>query len=190
MSRAPDRTFPLRGGGTVLIRTAREDDAGALLAHGRALVATSPHTVTMPDELPPNEAREREWVREHLADPGKLVLVAEVEGRLVGALSFRSGSRRRLAHHGHFGIGVDEPWRGRGVGRALIVSLLDWARQHPLLEKVCLGVFATNVGARRLYESLGFVEECRRRAEFKMAPGEYVDDIQMSMWVKPPPPQS
>jgi hypothetical protein len=34
---------------------------------------------------------------------------------------------------------------------------------------------------------MGFVEECRRVKEFKVGPGRYHDDIQMSLWVKAPP---
>jgi hypothetical protein len=41
----------------------------------------------------------------------------------------------------------------------MIEALLDWAAAHPVLEKVELGVFATNERARALYRRIGFVEE-------------------------------
>jgi ribosomal protein S18 acetylase RimI-like enzyme len=90
-----------------------------------------------------------------------------------------------MAHHGHFGIGVCEAWRSRGIGRALIRTLLDWAETSDTIEKVCLGVFAENTRARALYRSMGFFEEGRRLAEFRTAPGRYSDDIQMFRFVKP-----
>jgi RimJ/RimL family protein N-acetyltransferase len=113
------------------------------------------------------------------------VALACTDGAIIGTLRFKNHPRRRMAHHGHFGIGVDEEWRSRGVGRALIQVLLDWAAASDTIEKVCLGVFAENDRARALYRSLGFFEEGRRLAEFRMGPGRYSDDIQMFRFVKP-----
>lgn len=50
------------------------------------------------------------------------------------------------------GMAVVAHWRGRGVGRALLMHLLD---RHPILS---LSVDNDNVTARHLYQSLGFVE--------------------------------
>jgi RimJ/RimL family protein N-acetyltransferase len=100
-------------------------------------------------------------------------------------LLFRNGNRQRLAHHGTLGIDVHGDFRGRGIGAELMKVLLDWAAANPLIEKVCLGTFANNAGARKLYERLGFREEGRQLRFFKMAPGEYADDVQMSIYTKP-----
>ena len=53
------------------------------------------------------------------------------------------------------------------------------------LEKVYLGVFETNAGARRFYETMGFCEEGRNKDYFRFGQGRYVDDIRMSLYVKP-----
>ncbi len=45
--------------------------------------------------------------------------------------------------------------------------LLAWATADPLIEKVCLEVFTTNIGAIRLYRKLGFVEEGLRPKDIK-----------------------
>ncbi|MBX3358520.1 MAG: GNAT family N-acetyltransferase [Phycisphaeraceae bacterium] len=176
----------LRDGAEVLLRTADEADAAELIRHARDVVTTSPHSVTTLEEMAQYEGtREIELIRDHRDSPNKVWIVAEAGPRLVGEISFRANAKQRMAHHGHFGLGVDSDWRGRGLGRVLVGALLDWARVHPAIEKVCLGVFATNINALRLYRSMGFVEEGRRQGEFKMAPGVYEDDIQMSLWVKP-----
>jgi ribosomal protein S18 acetylase RimI-like enzyme len=46
--------------------------------------------------------------------------------------------------------------RGRGVGRALVVDSLDWARESGYAAMQFNAVVATNTGAVKLYESLGF----------------------------------
>jgi len=48
-----------------------------------------------PDEFP-DEDGERKWIQEHLDQPGKILLVAEVSGTIVGNVSFASGARASM----------------------------------------------------------------------------------------------
>lgn len=185
----------LRGGEKIVIRTGVADDAAGVLAHRVHVAHTSEHNVTEPDEIQEDLEKEREWLSERERRTYDLFIIGvsdEHPGLVLGSLYFHSFDRRVLAHHGDFGISVDESWRGRGVGTALIRVLLDWAQAHPTIEKVCLGVYEDNHEAKRLYERLGFKLEGRREKYFKTKRG-YVDDVMMSLWVKPPqskPPQS
>jgi RimJ/RimL family protein N-acetyltransferase len=174
----------LRDGAAVVVRTAVDDDAPALAALGKQVAAESPFAVTEPDEIDPSEAKRREMIADHRRQASKLMLVCEAEGVAVGGISFAAHTKRRIAHVGNFGIAVTEGWRGRGVGRVLIQTLLEWAAEHPVIEKVGLGVVASNEGAIALYRSLGFVEEGRLVRQFKMGPGRYVDDLRMYRFVK------
>ena len=73
----------------------------------------------------------------------------------------------------------------------MIEVLLGWAERHETLEIVALGVFHTNAGAIRLYQSMGFVHEGAQRDFFRIehanGPIEYVDDLIMTKRVKPRP---
>ena len=60
-----------------------------------------------------------------------------------------------------FGIFVDHESHGEGVGRALTVWTVEEARRGGC-SAVRLAVYAANLPARRLYESLGFVEQERQ----------------------------
>jgi ribosomal-protein-alanine N-acetyltransferase len=60
-----------------------------------------------------------------------------------------------------FGIFVDRESHGEGVGRALTTWTVEQARMLGCAA-VRLTVYAANVPARRLYESLGFVEHGRQ----------------------------
>jgi GNAT superfamily N-acetyltransferase len=60
-----------------------------------------------------------------------------------------------------FGIFVDHESHGEGVGRALTAWTVEQARRGGC-SAVRLAVYAANSSARRLYESLGFVEQERQ----------------------------
>ncbi len=59
---------------------------------------------------------------------------------------------------------VDSAWRGRGVGRALLVSLIAGARSRGYA-KLRLGTLDEMLAAQALYHSLGFVPIERYRAD-------------------------
>lgn len=152
----------LAGGEQATVRCADPCDALALLEISRSVMAEGDCTITEPDEFHLDEEQEREWIRGHNEHAGRLLLVAEVAGGPAGFVAFACCDRRRLAHWGELGISIDARWRDRGVGRALINSLLDWAENTPAIEQVRLGVVADNARAIHLYSVLGFTVEGRR----------------------------
>ncbi len=184
MSSIQTKTLNARTGQEFTIRTAQTDDAALLLAYIRAVAEETEFFIFEPDEFPETEEQERKWIQDHLDHPGQIVLLAEVVGTIIGNVSFENGSCRRIAHRGALGIAVVKDWRCRGVGTALLESLLQWATANPLIEKVCLEVFATNKTAIRLYKRLRFVEEGLRFKDIKVGPGRCVDTLAMGRIVK------
>lgn len=166
-----------------MIRTTQPDDAEAILAYIQSVAEETEFFVLQSDKFPPIE-EERTWIQDHLDHPGKIVLLAEADGTIIGNVSFEAGPHRRIAHRGNLGVAVVKEWRGRGVGTALLQMLLEWAESNPVIEKVCLDVFATNDVAIRLYKRLGFVEEGRRITDIKRGPDDYVDTVTMFKCVK------
>ena len=172
-----------RTGQQFTIRTAQPDDAEALLIYIRTLAEGTEFFVMEPDEFPETVEEEQVWIQDHLDDPGKIILLAETDNRIIGSITLEAGIFRRTAHRGGLGIGVAEEYRGRGIGEALIQTLLDWAARTTSIEKVTLDVFADNTRAIGLYKKLGFIEEGRRIRDIKRG-DEYVDTIMMYKFVK------
>jgi ribosomal protein S18 acetylase RimI-like enzyme len=114
------------------------------------------------------------------------VLVAEVEGRVIGYGKIEHPTE--LAASGHVwhvtGLAVDPAFEGRGAGRALVEALIELARERGG-RRVTLRVFAPNERARRLYERLGFTVEGVLRGEFMVGEQEYVDDVLMALDLSP-----
>ncbi len=194
MGNIEPRTITLRDGTRCLLRCAEVGDAPAILAYRRAQIGTHAFEINLPDEVDLDPGKQREMIQESLdksnwvyilALPGIRDQGSGASGQVLGGLLFRGQTKRRMQHHGTFGIAIDPGWRGRGIGRAMIEALLDWAAAHPSLVKVCLAVFANNSGATALYRSLGFVEEGRSLRHFQMEPGRFIDDVSMCVYVKP-----
>ena len=183
MARITAQTITASTGEPVIIRSAQPDDAARLLAYVRSVAAETPFFIMEADEFNFTDQQERQWIQDHLDGPGKLALVAEASAAVVGVLSFENGPHRRIAHRGTFGFSVAQQWRGKGIGTALLETLIAWAEANPLVEKIALAVFANNEPAIRLYRKLGFVEEGRRPREMKLGPGQYEDDIMMYRFV-------
>jgi ribosomal protein S18 acetylase RimI-like enzyme len=105
-----------------------------------------------------DEAPTQEWARDFLSRPGHHLCLAYVDGRPAG---FVSGVEMTHPDKGTemflYELGVEEPYRGHGIGRALVTALADLAREHG-----CYGMWTltdeTNEAARRSYGSTGAVE--------------------------------
>jgi ribosomal protein S18 acetylase RimI-like enzyme len=142
----------------VTVRSAVADDAPATLALFRSVVDEGLYTVQEPSEVKITEAEERAYIEAGREDPGRLCLVATVDG-MVRA---QAEPYRRTRHFADINsMWVYEPWRRRAVARLLLDALISWARHHPEIEKLGLYVFSTNTAAIHLYEQHGFVIEGR-----------------------------
>lgn len=80
-----------------------------------------------------------------------------------------------------WGVYVSPHARGTGAGRALLRAVIDYgvARNIEIFQ---LAVGDFNISARKLYESLGFVEIGFLRNATKIAP-DYTNEVQMALHV-------
>jgi len=115
-------------------------------------------------------------VRKKVENPpeGMYRLVAEVDGRVVGATVLHLAQAPRRRHTASCGISVHPDHWNRGVGSALIAAVVDLADKWLNLKRVELDVYADNAAAIHLYEKFGFVIEGTKRA-YAFREGEYVD---------------
>lgn len=178
------KEFKSKSGKTFRIRTAESSDAANILTHARAVMEEQYYTLTQPHELPFTEKQEADWIQGMVENPSSLIIVALVENEVVGMLDFSPGHRQRIAHTGEFGMSVSKAHRENGIGNALLTCLVDWATQHPIIEKICLKVHATNPRAIGLYRKHWFIEEGRQSKDLKYGPNEYVDSILMGRFVR------
>lgn len=165
------------------IRTVRLEDASPILALQREVVGEGEFFIAVSEEYTKTSEQQREWIQHVIDNERETMLVAEMDGEVVGLIVFSSQNRKRLSHTGSITMMIKKEHRNMGLGKQLLTEMVAWAEQHPLIEKVSLGVFSTNHRAIALYKSMGFVEEGRKMKEFKLNDTEYVDDILMYKFV-------
>jgi len=81
---------------------------------------------------------------------------------------------------GEIGMFVAAKWRGRGVGTALVATVIDWAKAHGL-HKLTLSVFPQNDAAIALYRKFGFQQEGLHPNHMRRANGELWDLLDMGL---------
>ena len=170
------------------VRPAQLTDAPQINAH-RHRVSDEPGNGTSwsPGEYTRTDDEHRALMERTLAQNNAMMAVAEADGQIIGLMVAQGGTKLGNRHVAVIGIDVNRDWRGQGVGRALMDDMLNWARQHPVIQRVELEVFIDNTPALHLYEKLGFVVEGRRK-DVAFKEGVYRDLLMMSLMVKEPPP--
>jgi len=171
-------------GREIVIRRPIEDDAAKIIAYAKALFASTDQLLTTLMEYTITVDDEKAWIRNSNQNPNMLILVAEYNEQVIGLLDFTPKTKRKNCHTGEFGVSVDVNFQRSGIGKALIETMLQWARQNGQIEKVFLNVFDSNHAAIALYNAMGFTEEGRHVQAAKQPSGEYVDIIQMYKLVK------
>ncbi len=130
-------------------------------------------------EPPLDRAAQRQRFLERVEDgvaSASLVAVTVDDDRVIGHVGVD------LAPYdvASLGMVVDQAWRGRGVGGALVQAAIDWSRQRGA-HKLTLQVWPHNHGARRLYRRHGFVEEGLLRRHYRRRNGQLWDAVVMGL---------
>ena len=107
------------------------------------------------------------------------ILVAEVEGKVLGHVSLILSNKPREKHSASIAIAVHPDIHGQGVGRKLMAEVINQADNWLNLQRLELEVYTDNDNAICLYKSLDFeIEGEKRCCTFKN--GKYVNLLIMS----------
>lgn len=142
------------------IRRARADDLAAMVALLKSLFA-------LESDFTFAEEKQKRGLELLLSAENALLLVAEVENKVVGMVS---GQLTISTAEGGYALlledlVIESGCRGRGIGRRLVVELENWARAQGV-SRLQLLADCDNLPALDFYQHLGWQETrliCRRR---------------------------
>jgi RimJ/RimL family protein N-acetyltransferase len=170
-------------GKTVTIREAKEQDAEEILNSASRALINAPYMLSTVEDIKKMSIVAMEkTLKAYHENPNYVQFIAEVDGKLVGKIDFKNGNNEKISHQGAFAMTILPEYRNYGIGRALLETLINWAKNNSKIEKVCLEVMEDNLGAIKLYENFGFIEEGRKAKGVKLE-GGYQDLILMALFV-------
>ena len=158
---------------TAVVRPATEEDLDAAVDLYAAVAEEGRWIAAQPPvDKPERRARFESSIHRDDAQ----FFVAEGDERIVGELGIE------VAAYGvaEFGMMVAADARGRGVGSALLVAAIDWAREAGA-HKVALQVWPHNEAALALYRKFDFEQEGYLRRHYRRRNGELWDTILMAL---------
>ncbi len=138
----------------MLIRDARDSDLDVILEiHNRAIR----ESLAIWTEEEADRAERERWLADHVA-AGHPVIVAEVDGRVAGYATYgpwrpKTGYRHTVENS----VYIHNDFQRRGIGRALMVELIERARAAGLHVMVA-GIEAGNTASIEMHRRLGFEE--------------------------------
>lgn len=166
----------------VTIRVARQEDLPAVKAviDEVATERTYLEAETVAEALDRDDALLR-----FDEETSRVFFVAEVDDEVVGWLHFEAPERAKLQHTAQFTLGVRDTHRGRGIGKQLMTTGLQWAEAHGY-HKVYNDFPATNRGALAFLDKLDYDahNEAVRRDHY-LVDGEFVDQMSLAVYLDP-----
>jgi RimJ/RimL family protein N-acetyltransferase len=162
------------------IREAQPDDAEQIIAHVQRLANEPDTTIPLaPGEFQVTVEQERRLLSGYLEADNSIFLVAEIDGQIIGVLNCDGGKRQANRHAASTGMSVAKEWRNKGVGTALKLYLIEWAKGTGIIKRLEAEIYAHNAPNIHLHQKLGFVEEGRRRNAY-FQHGRFIDSIIMT----------
>ena len=92
-----------------------------------------------PEEFTITTEQEAEYIRNT-----SLILVAEIDGKIVGCATLQKGGSAKTKHVALFGITILKEYTGIKLGSLLMGKVIEWAEKNEV-EKIELEVFAENI---------------------------------------------
>lgn len=148
----------LKNGKVCVLRSPRLDDAEQLIEYLKISAGETDFLLKYPEEVRISVEQERDILKQFIDSERDLMIVAEVDGKIVGNCSFSPlGNKIRFRHRCSIGIALYESAWGVGIGTSLLMLLIEKATECGY-EQMELEVVRRNVRAVKLYEKVGFVK--------------------------------
>lgn len=170
--------YKTKSGEEITIRFATDMDASALLALKLEYLEDTKTIPLYKDEYPTHLAIEKQLIKRLEDEKNSVLFVAESQGKLIGNIDLNGNQRLKLFHTGVVGMGLHKEWREKGVGSALLDTVINWSKSNPFITVLWLEVYDSNMAGKALYNKMGF-NECGKIKNFFCEDDVFIDKITM-----------
>ncbi len=161
-----------------MIRSVKISDAKMLLELMYKLDNETKFMMLEPCERSTTLAQQQDIIQSFLASQTKVMLVVEIDQKVVGFVAGIGNTTNRNKHAMHCVMGIQHGHCGQGLGAQLLNQLESWASDHHFT-RIELTVMAHNKRAIKLYNGHGFEVEGTERNSL-LVDGEYISELYMS----------
>lgn len=160
------RTCQAKDGPLIIVRPAQIGDAVCIIANINVIAAEEIYLQT--DSFIQTPSWKAALRESNDPQAGLLLIVPVIGSAVIGHLRVFPGDYGASDRHvGSIGVALLPPYRGMGIGSALLSIALDWTL-HAGFGKLEAHVIASNLRARRLFEKFGFAIEGVRQQHLKI----------------------
>ena len=156
------KRFTLSSRKKVTLRVIRWEDLDGLLSFINSLVrekhGDSRSGLYAGFDKKVTREEEAEWLAQTLVkiEAGEVInAISEIGGKIIANGEVTRGRYKDTRHHGHMGLTMISRYRGQGIGRMIIETLVRESRRAEL-KTLDVEFLAENETARRAYAKAGF----------------------------------
>jgi RimJ/RimL family protein N-acetyltransferase len=174
------RELLLKNGKRLTLRKPSPDDAINMITYLNIVGGESDNLLFGKDEFHLTVEQEVEYLKKISHDMNTLMILGVIEGLIVSVAQISSSNRKRIGHNSELSISVLKEYWGNGIGNVVMEELIRFAKEHPVIRNVSLGVKADNSKAIKLYEKYGFQRVGIHKDYFNIN-GTFYDEILMDL---------
>ena len=170
----------LKNGKEVIIREASKEDAKVMIDFYNLVGGETDFLSFGKNEFVKNLNEYENLLENTRKEDNSIILLAEIDNKIIGIASINSSPKSRFKHVGEFGIVIAVQYCNLGLGRKIIDYLIEWANGNGVTKKISLVTSENNYRAMELYKKVGFeVEGILRKDNY--VNGVYGNTIMMGL---------
>jgi len=173
----------LKNGEIVKVRQATGTDAKSIIDFYNIVGGETNFLSFGGNEFKRNEAEYETFLDDTFNEKNSIILLVTINDQIISIGSINSSQKERTKHVGTLGIVVKKEYWGLSLGKLLMQSLIDWAKQNDLTRKIQLVTNEDNLKAIQLYKNLGFEIEGVMKEDTYIN-GKYCNTVMMGLFIK------
>lgn len=147
----------LKDGRICTIREIEVKDAAETVEYLKTIMGETEFMNSYPEEIRMSAEDEAKMIRGFNESENTLMLVVEMDGRLIANATITRLRKEKMRHRGHVALAVLKEFWNLGIGTKLMQCLEDYAKQLGL-SQVELDYVSGNERARILYDKSGYIQ--------------------------------
>ncbi len=172
------KKFELKDGRICLIREIEVKDAANTVEYLKIVMGESDFLYSYPEEITLTVEQEERMIKGFNESEDILMLVAELDGRLIANAQISRSKKRKMCHRGNVAVTVMKEFWNLGLGKKMLLCLEDYAKVWGL-SQLELDYFSGNERGQILYEKIGFVKVGEMPNAFILKDGTRYNNITM-----------